>query len=172
MINSKSIALAILSGCLLFTGDVFAQGEDGPNCNGGPMMGANQRGGGGATQGIGPQETAQRMMSNFDEDGNGALNMQELSNGLAALQQSMMRMQMQRGQQQMQRGGQQMGGQAGNQQQAGGNCGGNQNQAQRSMQRGQGGQAQQMASRMGGGGPRGGGGQRGGGGGGRQGRGR
>ena len=143
MATIRNITLLLLCGLGFLVGDAFGQEE---NCNKGErgdraaMRGgeAGARGGGpaegqeSAGQGLSPQQTAERMLSNFDADGDGTLNMQELTNGLEALQQSMRQQRGQGTDQQSQRG------QGGSGQQQASNDGQRQRQGRSSVQVGQG----------------------------------
>ncbi|QEG23880.1 EF-hand domain-containing protein [Mariniblastus fucicola] len=66
------------------------RGNSTANSRGGFATQSGETTGTTASEGLGPEEVAQRMIANFDTDGDGALNLQELSTGMAALQQSML----------------------------------------------------------------------------------
>lgn len=140
MARFQTISFAILIVAAGFVCEASAQRKEGQRrnhddavANGqrGPQGGQAQRGqqrkgqrnGGGqgqSEQGLNAQQAALRMMANFDADGDGLLNTQELTNGLVALEQAM-----------RQRQGSQGRGQQGGGRNASGNEGGEEPQAQR-----------------------------------------
>lgn len=94
------------------------QGQQAGQNQGAQGQGGQGRGGGqGQGGGLNAQQVAERMLANFDADGNGELNLTELTNGLTALEQAMRQRQGGQGQG---RGGQD---QQGGQRQAGGRQG-------------------------------------------------
>ena len=73
--------------------DSSAQRQGKGNRNGGQSTQSSQRqdrsSAGQNGVGLNAQQVAARMMANFDADGNGALDIDELTNGMTALEQSM-----------------------------------------------------------------------------------